>query len=747
LKNSISDFIDCLVYVLGKEIREIFIKLISDFENEYSLAKQRSHVLDYNDLEFHSLDLFENHPHIHKKIKARFKAFLIDEFQDTNPLQMKLIEKLRPQNGFFAVGDPRQSIYGFRHADIRIMLNEIGKFESGIGEVVKLNENYRSRQKLLDCISGMFDLRQIDSNFSDMNFGRFISGREFKTEGKKNPVEVIVSVGENSEEARELEVQAVANRLAYLLNSGMKVEGQDGKSRGLTPGDCAILFRTKSRMRNFARAFEAVGIPYQISTGGGFYNQREVMDLINYLELMMNPYNVLSFAEVIRAPFYGISMDGLFTLINNLKTNRDGARFEENFWENREINLSDEDKNRFEDFQDEFEEILNESDGISVSDRLRLILDKTHFKGALASGRGGKRRLGNIDKLLNLADEWENDFPGNISGFIDRIKELRFRDVMEPESPVDSTDDSVSVMTIHAAKGLEFPLVILADATTQVSKRRAQWQIGAGGQIVLKVRSAYEKQYQSVEDMFYKNLIREMKEKEESEAFRLIYVALTRASEKLIISVPFGENPGGEFWDFFNGVFDLKKQKDELPVLMEIGEVKIPFYQATDLNARQEIYTPNTPGDETEEMDLESVLKRVDSWPGKFNRKRSIYSVTEFSTWLQCPLKYKFNYEMGFSGLMDKIGSPDLKVFDEESVADFNHDDYPDVPRIKPQNRGTIIHNLLSGLVEGGDKFSIDEFSRENLTDGSIISMAEMVGIADMFSSSDAGISLMKSTI
>ncbi|MBU1022738.1 UvrD-helicase domain-containing protein, partial [bacterium] len=310
LKNSISDFIDCLVYVLGKEIREIFIKLISDFENEYSLAKQRSHVLDYNDLEFHSLDLFENHPHIHKKIKARFKAFLIDEFQDTNPLQMKLIEKLRPQNGFFAVGDPRQSIYGFRHADIRIMLNEIGKFESGIGEVVKLNENYRSRQKLLDCISGMFDLRQIDSNFSDMNFGRFISGREFKTEGKKNPVEVIVSVGENSEEARELEVQAVANRLAYLLNSGMKIEGQDGKSRGLTPGDCAILFRTKSRMRNFARAFEAVGIPYQISTGGGFYNQREVMDLINYLELMMNPYNVLSFAEVIRAPFYGISMDG-----------------------------------------------------------------------------------------------------------------------------------------------------------------------------------------------------------------------------------------------------------------------------------------------------------------------------------------------------------------------------------------------------------------------------------------------------
>ena len=746
LKNSIKDFVDSLYYVLGKEVREIFLKLISDFESQYRSAKQKSHVLDYNDLEFHSLDLFENHPHILKKIKARFTAFLIDEFQDTNPLQMKLIEKLRPSKGFFAVGDPRQSIYGFRYADIRIMLNEIGKFESGSGEVIKLDENYRSRKMLLECISGMFDQRQIDNNFSDMKFGRFIPGRKFKTEGVKNSVEVIVSVADISEEAKELEVLAVANRLAGLLNSGMKIEGKDGESRVLTPGDCAVLFRTKSRMRKFARAFESAGIPHQISTGGGFYNQREVMDLINYLELLMNPYNVLTFGEVIRAPFYGISMDGLFTLISKLKTHREGELFEENFWENNKINLSGSDSMRFEDFQAEFEMILNESDGISVADRLLLILDKTHFKGATAVGRGGRRRLGNIDKLMNLADDWESDFPGNISGFIDRIKELRFRDVMEPESPVDSTDDSVSLMTIHAAKGLEFPLVILADATAQVSKRKAQWLISADGQIVLKARNAAENQYKSVEDVFYKNLTGEIREKEMSEAFRLIYVALTRASEKLIISVPLTQSPQGEFWDFFNGVFDLKPMRDEIPDSMEIGEVKIPFYQASELSTRKEIYS-HMPLKDDLSFDLDTIFNQVGSWPREFKHKRSFYSVSEFSTWLQCPLKYKFNYEMGFSKLVERFGNMNMKTADEESDVDFNHDDYPDAPKIKPQYRGTIIHNLLSDMVDKKDNFSIDEFLNKNITDGSIISRDELLVIADRFRSSDIGVSLMRSKI
>jgi len=748
LKEAIIGFVSNAHYIIGKEIRETFIKLISDFEREYQSEKESSRSLDYSDLEIHAKTLLSEHPEILSNLKQRYKIFLIDEFQDANPLQISIINMLRNENGFFAVGDPRQSIYGFRHADVGIMLSEIERFRKSVGEVIELGENFRSRSVILDSVSAMFHKRLIDPKLSNEQYGQITAGRKFNTESVANPVELIISTGDTVDEARDYEVSAVVNKLTSLLNEGMMVEGRDGNPHKLQPYDCAILFRTKSHMRDFSRALEDAAIPHTVTTGSGFYNQREVMDLINYLELITEPFQAQTFAEVLRAPFYGISADALYRIINGLKTTREkfGIKLAEKFWENKSIKLDKNDAARFSDLQNDFEFILKSSTGLGASERLNLILDKTHFKGASSKGKGGARKLANIGKLVDIADEWDREFPGNITGFINRMKELRFREVREPESVVSSSDNSVVLMTIHASKGLEFPLVILADATARGRNTTPSWLLNKDGQVILKSRDSSAGQYDSVEDFFYGIEKQNLKDAESREAVRLIYVALTRAMEKLIISMSVGKKTYGDFWDFFDASLGLAILNKNESTSCMAGDIEIPISRfAEPAESPNVTYKPEHV--ETRDIDIPRMIKRVESWrPSDFESKRTIYSISEFTNWLVCPMQYRFNYELGYGGLRNKIKLKDDSSISHDDTHDWEreHADSADVP-VSATSRGTIIHELLQTVVEKKDDFSIDEYLQEIRSLS--IKRDEINSIVDYFKSSRVGESLLKSDV
>lgn len=744
LRENIKDLISVIPYISGRDVREAFIELVCDFEREYRKNKELQNYLDFNDFELYAEVLLKNHPEICSYLKSTYRALLIDEFQDTNPVQMSIMEKFMPDRGFYAVGDPRQSIYGFRHADVGIMLGMMKEYGESGKSVVELDENFRSREIILKFTSENFKARPIDSKFPGKSFGDIKAGRVFVQGAYESPVEMIISSSETMDEARLIETRAIANRLGFILNQGFSVEDRDKNLRELMPSDCVMLFRSGRRMIDYARALEGNGIPYVVTTGSGFYNQREIMDLANYFDLLLNPDDHQLLADVLRSSFYGIHVDGLFTIIMGLRSLKDhGSTFlKEDFQQKISSELMESDKEKFIDLVEDFRYLMDVCQGEGPSVRIRHILEKTHFRGIISRGRGGTRRLGNIAKLMDIADDWENDLPGDNRGFIKRIKELRFRDVREAESPVTSSSESVTLMTIHASKGLEFPLVILADAASQVRADASPWIVSEDGGIFLKrqVSSKIEEKYK--EDMYFSGQKEEKKNRGRDESSRLLYVALTRAIEKLIVSVAFSGKTNSEFLDIFMGASDIGQVIEEPKDSLRVGSITIPVFKGCDLIENPVQYKQDSVKQVT--IDVKGSIEQIKSWQPRFDRSNLLYSATEISTWIVCPRLYQYRHELGLGTLEGEISAFDSSIPDsgderEVSARSTGLDEFPVL------ERGKFIHEMLYQFVKNGDEFSVTDFINKAISLKFKANSDDLNKILSYVKESEPGRSLLKS--
>jgi ATP-dependent helicase/nuclease subunit A len=754
LKHLIGEFACVIKYCLGHDVRKLFIDLIADFNLDYSRAKNSIRSLDYSDIEYFARKLLSENPEIRSKVKRDVHAFLIDEFQDTNPLQMQIIDLIRPENAFFAVGDPRQSIYGFRHADVKIMMRMIDESSKTNTDVVALGENFRSRSEILNFVSELFENQYVDSAFVNQDYGRIVPGRVFSDEPQSSPVEIILTVGEKAEDARTVEASAIANHLAQTLNEGLEIEDRETGKRKLKPSDCAILFRTRGGMLDYAEELEKAGIPYSVTDVGGFYTQREIMDLVNFLELLLSPRDALFFSQVIRAPFHIISQDGLFRIISQLRDDSkrsephgdDTLFLKEDYWKIDITGLSESDSLSFSDFQNEFKEIRDLCDGMGPSQRLRLILKKTHFRTAVSMGHGGRRRLSNINKFIDIADDFEKHYPGNNIFFVNRMKDLRFRDVQESQSSVDSDSDNVVLMTIHKAKGLEYPLVILADALHSTDSRVYAPLISDDGTINLQHRPESGMNRQSVTDLALKSELDKRKEKNNNEERRLLYVALTRAMDKLIISIPLAPRSSGVFKDTFSGIINFEKALDEVPENVECGGMTIPVFDGQQLaintvKCKRETQTQLS-------VDVPKAIERIQSWSEmKFSNLSILHSVSEFTCWTVCPRLYEHRYYLGLGGLESELtllkktdtAIPDEIIDDEENTIPGGFDEFPVF------KRGIIIHKMLQRFVAQADKFNLESFISSEIPGISSGNLEKFKEIIEFFRANEIGISLIKS--
>lgn len=716
LQGKINEFLDTAGFIAGREVREALVELINDFDIEYSRAKRRENCLDFNDFEIYAQMLLKENPELLKRVKSTYKALLIDEFQDTNPVQMSIMNLIKPSPGFFAVGDPRQSIYGFRDADVGIMLQAIDEFNKDENkQVVELHSNYRSRGEILKFISELFHDLIIDRTYPDHRFGIFDTGRDFKTAKEEKAVEVIISSGDDIDKARSIEAEALANRLGELLNSGFQVEERDGTERNLRPKDCAILFRTRSNISRYSRELEKREIPHTIFSGEGFYNQREVMDLVNYLCLLNDPRNVQRMAEVVRAPFYGISSNSLLRLVTeipSIKKGEDGI-FTEKYWIDSNVDLSAEDKETYHDFQSDLEYLLEQTQGEGPSSRLRMILNRTHFSAIGMKGKSGKRQSGNILKLLDIADEWEESYPGDNIGFVNRMRELRFREVREEESRTVAMDDSVSLMTIHAAKGLEYPVVFLADALAKGRSVGSPWLLGKEGEIHTRHRSILDRCFDRFTDRFFDEESNAQKCLDSDETVRLLYVALSRAMEKLIICCPVKSTQAtrkGEITEILSRAIDFESQAiQSFPDDTNVADIQI-ISGNTLSTAKSVIYKGQDDVDYS--IDIAKSIERIDKWKRDFDRSNLTYTATEITSWLLCPRQYKCRSILGLREFEGDIATYDSRAImdDEEESNEIvmarerGRDEFP------ATQRGTLIHNMLYEFLKNPDSFDMQNF-------------------------------------
>lgn len=535
--------------------------LLERFDSEYGRFKKERGVLDFVDLELHARTLLQSrNQRGERPILGPRSRVMIDEFQDTNELQCNILEGLCA-SALLMVGDERQSIYRFRGADVDVFARRESalKQKAFTGRSAseptaargfhRLDTNYRSRSDVLAFVNRLFSADSFfGSRFVALECGRelpsTLAPNECATlmdpatvgqrEAKFAPVEVLVVSREQDGSPEERkppmqrdEAEVVGERIASLINED-----------SWQPGEIVVLTPTLTHADQYQRALTERGVDVYVVRGKGYYSKEEVSDLRCLLRLLVNPHDDLSLVTVLRSPLVGLSDDALYLIAKRRKDAKDRS-----LWETLRAGqwpgVSPTDLALLGDFKDRITALRRRVGRPGLS---RLIDDAVSDFGydvhLLASKEGG-RRFANVRKLMRLADEFEALQGPNLAVFVGALQSM---DALASQEGSASTlaegENVVRVMTIHQAKGLEFPLVILTGMGGDVrSSSKPSFMVGRDGRIGVFLKDSRNKTYESY-DLFCGpavELLEEEKTAQRAEDVRLLYVAMTRARDGLII--------------------------------------------------------------------------------------------------------------------------------------------------------------------------------------------------------------------
>lgn len=474
-------------------------------------------ALDFDDLESGAVQLLSL-PEIQARWRHDVDALLVDEFQDTNERQRKIVRALAGLPGkLFIVGDAKQSIYRFRRADVTVFRSLREEIRTQGGLYVDLDETFRTHKSLLD---GMSDLLQTTMGTEEdparpffEPFSPMVATHENPREGIVAPhIEFVYGAGQNSDKARPVAAQALAARLLEL-----KAQGQIKKW-----DDVALLFRASTGFTYYENAFEDANIPFVTVAGRGFYDRPEIRDVLNIMHALASPTDDLAMAGLLRSPAFGLTDTALYQL---RRQSDPPAHFIDALRGDLTI-LGQDDQPRAERALVILNELIPQVDRIPVAELIKDLMDATDYRAILATGEiggNGGRMWRNLDKLVVDA---QDSGKVNVRDFFDYIATINDVGAREGEAPADA-EGSVRLMTIHKSKGLEFPVVVLADAGRRPNARsEAAYLLNDLG-LAFKLDPP---------PLLYLMAKRQDQDQNSAEEDRVLYVALTRAQEKLIIS-------------------------------------------------------------------------------------------------------------------------------------------------------------------------------------------------------------------
>ncbi len=625
--------------------RQWLVEILEEAGRRYALAKQAAATLDYADLEERAIRLLE-------KLGRRPPAFtyvLMDEFQDTNPLQARLVGLLRAGENFFAVGDINQSIYGFRHADPTVFRDYRERTRRSGGHVVALEDNFRSRPEVLAAIE------KIIAGADGVEPHRLRAARPFPPVAGPR-LEILAAHAEEGDEAMMLEARHVAAR---ILDWCGRLELRHGTARY---GDFAVLARTSAQVRVFERELRRRGIPCQVTEGRGFFEGREVRDLLHFLRALVNPRDEISLATVLRSPLGGLSDDTLLrlklaapSLAEGLALAPEVARFRDLF------------------------ERYRRSRELAPLDRLlgRLIAE-TGYEAWLLEQADGAHRVANVRKFLALARRLAEQGL-SLGQFVERVEELRAQEVRESEAqPPEQSPDAVQLMTVHAAKGLEFPVVFVVSINRQTKRDYEPISFSPG--LGMGVQWRDPSTGKSQPDAIARAIAEERQKNRRQETQRLFYVAMTRAEELLILTASYASQPKSGEWDkqlASSLRLDLKRADNQWRELSIAG--CLVRLLATD----QEPEWPEAPAQSTPQPPPLELFDR----PPLGDQSDAAVSASSVALFAQCPRKYYLSRYLGFEPAA--VASPE-----DEEAPPAERDE------MDATEFGRRVHEVLAGTLD-----------------------------------------------
>jgi ATP-dependent exoDNAse (exonuclease V) beta subunit len=500
--------------VVAARDRALLEELLVAFERSYTAAKDRESALDFEDLQIRARDLLRDDASIREREQLRFRQVCVDEFQDTNRLQCEVIDLIAREDLFF-VGDEFQSIYRFRHADVEVFKER----RDQVGDVLPLTQNWRSRPEVLAVVNELFG-----ATFGD-EFQRLVAAGRFPDPGSGPAVELLVTDKSSYKDAgmpwRKGEAQALARRVGELVESG---EAE--------PGEIVLLFAAGTDAEQYEQALRERGLPTYRATGRGYFGQQQVVDLLGYLRLIHNRYDDEGLVTVLASPFVGVSNDGLLTLRRGAIRRPLFTALEKGLPEG----LSERDERMLQAFRQRYHRLAALAGTVGLERLCEQIVVEHDYDLAVLAQWDGRRRYANLRKLARLARSYEELRGPDIEGFVRFVSEQDAAGVKELEAVAEEEGaGAVRLLTIHAAKGLEFKVVVVADAGRERPPTSGEEIICLpDGRFGFKVVDPLTGK--RVGALGYEQVRDAEEAAEEAERLRLYYVAMTRAIDKLIVA-------------------------------------------------------------------------------------------------------------------------------------------------------------------------------------------------------------------
>ncbi|MFW6108134.1 MAG: UvrD-helicase domain-containing protein, partial [bacterium] len=520
----------------GLPAAEAGLRLLRIAESAHQAYEARKHqlaALDFNDLLIRARRLLRapESDGLRRRLASQVRLLLVDEFQDTDPLQVELVkalcEPMLTRGKLFFVGDYKQSIYRFRGADPLVFRELRGQIPTE-GRL-PLTLNFRSQPAILRFVNALF-CEAMDADYEPLSASRPQVGPEPAIELLRAPEQSSNDErAGRSERLRRLEAEWIARRLRAMLDRGDRVVWDDAAAgrgepatRAVCPGDVALLFRALSDVQYYEEALQRHGIPYYLVGGHAFYAQQEIFDLLNLLRAVAGAGDEVSLVGVLRSPMFSLEDETLFWLAEQPGGLSGGL-----FADAPPAELSDGQARRVAFARDTLAALRAIKDRVPIAELIEEALARTGYDAVLLTEFLGERKLANLRKLVDQARSFDRSGVFSLADFITRLSEFVAR---QPDEPLAAThpeaSDVVRLMTIHQSKGLEFPVVVVPDLdrAARASSATVAFTPELGPMVKTSEAGGF-RLHAAVE-----------REEDRAEMIRLLYVAVTRAADYLILS-------------------------------------------------------------------------------------------------------------------------------------------------------------------------------------------------------------------
>ncbi|NCB62286.1 MAG: helicase-exonuclease AddAB subunit AddA [Clostridia bacterium] len=529
----------CAVY---PAVRGLFA-LVKDFSAQYRAEKVRRSVLDFSDLEHLAVDLLSDEA-LAGTVTARFDEVMVDEYQDTNEVQNAIFNAVSGGGkNLFMVGDVKQSIYRFRLADPTIFLKKYRSFrdyhEAGEGEPrrILLSKNFRSRREVLEGANFMFR-NTMSMEFGEMDYtadealytgARFPAGGNYAVELDALDLSEGESETEEAETAPKdlLEARFIAGRIRELLDEKFPVSDGEGGLRPMMASDAVILLRSPNTvLRHYAKALGELEIPWDADSGEDFFASNEVSVALSLLQMLDNPRQDVPLISVLRSPVYGFTADRLAQLR--------AASPDTDFYGALEQGAADGSQDCAA-FLSALDALRERSGDMSCHQLLWELYDSTNLLGIYSAMGDGETRRGNLLALCECARQFESSGHKGLFGFLSHLARLRASGGRLMAAQVSRAAGGVRIMSIHKSKGLEFPVVFLAGLMRRLNREDMQKPMLFHSRLGVGPKGLDTERMVEYPTLARRAVARQQEAEMMAEELRLLYVAMTRAREKLIL--------------------------------------------------------------------------------------------------------------------------------------------------------------------------------------------------------------------